>query len=307
MPDQLDELAAIIAEKALLRLRAQRVGREEATCAASAPAPRSGTPAEAPKECNDGGCAPCEELASCSAREMYNIGTARLTPLAIRTSRDLAPYIDHTLLKPDATREELTRLCEEARKYGFATVCVNSGNIALVRRLLEGSPVKPIAVVGFPLGAAGTGAKAFETREAVRAGAQEIDMVINIGQLKAKNYAYVECDIREVVQAAKPHPVKVILETGALARDEKVIGCALAKAAGAAFVKTSTGFGPGGATAEDIALMRQIVGDDVGVKASGGVRTTADAQRMVEAGANRIGASASVAIVTGGSGGAGKY
>jgi deoxyribose-phosphate aldolase len=232
------------------------------------------------------------------ARELYNVGTARLTPTAIRTSRDLAPYIDHTLLKPDATREDLIKLCDEARKYGFATVCVNLSNVGLVKRLLEGSDVKPIAVVGFPLGTAVTSAKVFETREAIRAGAAEIDMVINISALKAKHYGYVECDIREVVQAAK-RPVKVILETGALSRDEKVIACALAKAAGAAFVKTSTGFGPGGATAEDVALMRAVVGDDVGVKASGGVRTTADAQKMIEAGANRLGTSASVAIVTG--------
>src|SRR5207237_1298107 len=273
------------------------------------PAPRvvRGTPAEPPKDCSIDGCAPGEELQSCSAREMYNVGTARLTPLAIRTSRDLAPYIDHTLLKPDATREEIIKLCDEARKYGFATVCLNSSNIALARRLLEGSPVKPIAVVGFPLGAATSGAKAYETREAIRAGAGEIDMVINIGQLKAKNYAYVECDIREVVQAAKPRPVKVILETGGLTREEKIIGCALAKAAGAAFVKTSTGFGPGGATAEDIALMRSVVGSDMGVKASGGIRTTADAEKMVAAGANRIGASASVAIVTNARPGVGKY
>jgi deoxyribose-phosphate aldolase len=232
------------------------------------------------------------------ARELYNVGTARLTPTAIRTSRDLAPYIDHTLLKPDATRDDLIKLCDEARKYGFAGVCVNLSNVALVKRLLEGSEVKPIAVVDFPLGAAMTSAKVFETREAIRAGAAEIDMVINIGALKAKNYGYVECDIREVVQAAQ-RPVKVILETGALTRDEKVIACALAKAAGAAFVKTSTGFGPGGATAEDVALMRAVVDDDVGVKASGGVRTTADAQKMIEAGANRLGTSASVAIVTG--------
>jgi deoxyribose-phosphate aldolase len=295
MVDQLDELAALIAEKALARLREsaphkfERIGREEPTCV---------TPAETPKECNPGGCAPCEEHQLCSAHELYNVGTARLTPLAIRTSRDLAPYIDHTLLKPDATRDDLVKLCDEARKYGFATVCVNSSNVALASRLLQGCSTKAIAVVGFPLGAATTSAKTFETREAIRAGAAEIDMVIQIGQLKAKNYAYVECDIREVVQAAKPRPVKVILETGALTRDEKVIACALAKAAGAAFVKTSTGFGPGGATAE------------VGVKASGGVRTTADAQKMVEAGANRLGASASVAIVTGVSpvaAGAGKY
>ena len=290
MADPLDELASIIAEKALQRMRGQP---------AAEPEPARVTPAEVPKECNTLGCAPCEELQLCSVSQLYHVGSARLSPLAIRTSRDLAPYIDHTLLKADATRDELVKLCDEARKYGFATVCVNSSNVALAARLLQGCSTKAIAVVGFPLGAGTTSAKAFETREAIRAGAGEIDMVINIGQLKAKNYAYVECDIREVVQAARPRPVKVILETGALTRDEKVIGCALSKAAGAAFVKTSTGFGTGGATAEDVALMRAVVGDDVGVKASGGVRTTADAQRMVEAGANRLGASASVAIVTG--------
>ena len=298
MADQLDELASIIAEKALQRLRggpdSARIGREEPTCA---------TPQKHPREedlsCETHACGTCEEHQVCGAREMYNIGTARLTPLSIRTSRDLAPYIDHTLLKPEATRDDFVKLCDEARKYGFATVCVNSSNVGLCSRLLQGSSVKPIAVVGFPLGAGTTSAKVFETREAIRAGAGEIDMVINIGQLRAHNYAYVECDIREVVNAARPKPVKVILETGALTRDEKIIACALSKAAGAAFVKTSTGFGPGGATVEDIALMRSIVGDDVGVKASGGVRTTADAQKLVEAGANRIGASASVAIVTG--------
>src|SRR5205823_12514647 len=170
MADQLDELAAVIAERALQRLRPDfsRIGREQPTCA---------TPAAQPKECNPDGCAPCEEKLTCSARELYEIGTARLTPLAIRTSRDLAPYIDHTLLKPDATREDVIKLCDEARKYGFATVCLNSSNIGLAKRLLEGCPVKPIAVVGFPLGAVTTSAKAFETREAVRSGAGEIDMV----------------------------------------------------------------------------------------------------------------------------------
>ena len=291
MADQLDELASLIAEKALQRMRGQPAElRVE---------PARATPADVPKECNIDGCGPCEEHQMCSASQLYDVGTARLTPLAIRTSRDLAPYIDHTLLKADATRDELVKLCDEARKYGFATVCVNTSNVALAARLLQGCSTRAIAVVGFPLGAGTTSAKTFEAREAIRAGAAEIDMVINIGQLKARNYAYVECDIREVVQAAKPRPVKVILETGALTRDEKIIACALSKAAGAAFVKTSTGFGPGGATAEDIALMRAVVGDDVGVKASGGVRTTADAQKMVAAGANRLGASASVAIVTG--------
>jgi deoxyribose-phosphate aldolase len=218
----------------------------------------------------------------------------------------LASIIDHTLLKESATREDLVELCDEAREYGFATVCVRVGNVGLCARLLEGCKTRPIAVVGFPSGTVSTEAKVAEAHEAIRGGAAEIDMVLHIGQLKSKDYASVEADIRQVVQAARPRPVKVILETGALTRDEKVIACALSKAAGAAFVKTSTGFGPGGATAEDVALMRQIVGDAVGVKASGGIRTTADARRMVEAGATRLGTSASVAIVTG-AGGEGTY
>jgi len=212
---------------------------------------------------------------------------------------DLASMIDHTLLKPDATREDLIRVCAEAREYGFATVCVRAENIAFCASRLEGSPVRPIAVVGFPTGTDSTAAKVAEARAAIAAGAAEIDMVLHLGRLKAKDYASVESDIRAVIQAASGRPVKVILETGALDRDEKIVGCALAKAAGAAFVKTSTGFGPGGATVEDVALMRRIVGEDVGVKASGGIRTTADARRMVDAGASRLGASASVAIVTG--------
>ena len=289
MADQLDQLADAIAERALLRLRAERIGREEPTCA---------TPNTTAKECAPGGCAPCPENQACDAKALSDAGAARITPLAIRSSKDLAGYIDHTLLKPDATRDEVIKLCDEARRYSFATVCLNSSHIALAKRLLDGCPTRPIAVVGFPLGAALTSAKVFETREAVRAGAAEIDMVINIGALKSKDYRLAEEDIRAVVDAARPAPVKVILETGSLSRDEKVIGCALAKAAGEAFVMTSTGFGQGGATVEDITLMRQVVGNDMGVKASGGVRTTQDAEKMVAAGANRIGASASVAIVT---------
>jgi deoxyribose-phosphate aldolase len=216
----------------------------------------------------------------------------------IGNNRDLAPYIDHTLLRPDATRDEVMRLCEEARRYGFATVCVRLQNVALCARLLEGSDARPIAVVGFPSGMETTDAKVLEAREAIRSGAAELDMVLHVDRLKAKDYAYVENDIRAVVDAARPRAVKVILETGALERDEKVIGCALAKAAGAAFVKTSTGFGPGGATVEDVALLRQVVGPELGVKASGGVRTAREARRMLEAGADRLGTSASVAIVT---------
>ncbi|MFZ5468177.1 MAG: deoxyribose-phosphate aldolase [Myxococcota bacterium] len=226
-------------------------------------------------------------------------GAARIAPDVVRTSADIAPFIDHTLLKPDATREEVVKLAEEAKKFGFATVCVNSANVGTAARVLAGSKTVPIAVVGFPLGAALPTAKAFESREAIRCGAREIDMVINIGALKAKDYALVLEDIRKVVEASRPHPVKVILETSQLTQEEKIAGCVLSKAASAAFVKTSTGFSGGGATAEDIALMRKVVGDDMGVKASGGVRSTEDAMKMIQAGANRIGASASVAIVTG--------
>jgi len=219
----------------------------------------------------------------------------------------LAGMIDHTILKPDATQAELTKICVEAKDYHFATVCVNSSNIPFVARLLKGSGVKPIAVVGFPLGAATSQAKSFEAKEAIHAGAEEIDMVINIGAIKSKDYKTVYEDIKQVVEASKPYAVKVILETSNLDNDEKIIACALSKTAGAAFVKTSTGFGSGGATVEDIALMRKIVGDNMHVKASGGIRTTEDAKKMVNAGADRIGASASVSIVTGTKAAAGKY
>lgn len=215
---------------------------------------------------------------------------------------DLASMIDHTLLKPDVAREDLTTVCEEARTYRFASVCVNSANVSFVKKMLGGSGVMTVAVVGFPLGASSSSAKAFETKQAIRDGADEIDMVVNIGAVKSRDYALVFDDIYAVVQAARQHPVKVILETIKLTHDEKVIVCALSKAAGAAFVKTSTGFGGGGATIEDVALMRSVVGSEIGVKASGGVRDAAGAEAMRAAGATRIGASASVAIVTGGQG-----
>jgi len=234
--------------------------------------------------------------------KIVDTGASRISAkLGITSGIDqkMASMIDHTILKPDASREELTKICEEAKQCSFATVCVNSANIPLVARLLKGSSVKPIAVVGFPLGAATSQAKAFEAKEAIKAGAEEIDMVINIGALKSKDYTLVYDDIRRVVEASRPHKVKVIIETSNLDYDEKVAACVLAKTAGAAFVKTSTGFGKGGATVEDIALMRRVVGDDMEVKASGGIRTKEDAEAMVKAGANRIGASASVAIVTG--------
>ncbi|MCB9758626.1 MAG: deoxyribose-phosphate aldolase [Alphaproteobacteria bacterium] len=214
--------------------------------------------------------------------------------------QDIAGLIDHTVLKPDTTRADIERVCKEALAYGFASVCINTTWLPLVVKMLAGSRVKPIAVVGFPLGAAVTEAKAAETREAIRLGAEEIDMVINIGALKSGDHDLVLRDIAAVVAAAQGRPVKVILETSMLTREEKIAGSALSKAAGAAFVKTSTGFGGGGATAEDIALMRAVVGPDMGIKASGGVRSMADAQAMVKAGATRLGASASVAIVSGG-------
>ncbi|MFH1729304.1 MAG: deoxyribose-phosphate aldolase [Pseudomonadota bacterium] len=207
--------------------------------------------------------------------------------------------IDHTQLKPDATEAEITKLCKEAKENNFKTVCVNSSNIPLATKLLADCPVMPIAVVGFPLGASTPSAKAYEATEAIKAGAQEIDMVINIGALKSRDYAAVYEDIVAVVEASHPYPVKVILETSKLTKEEKIISCALSKVAKAAFVKTSTGFGGGGATVEDIKLMRAIVGPEMGVKASGGVRSIKDAIDMINAGANRLGASSSVEIVQG--------
>jgi deoxyribose-phosphate aldolase len=236
-----------------------------------------------------------------SARELIGRGACRVAcsdPKSLKCD-DLAPYIDHTLLKPGATEAEIEKLCDEARRYRFASVCVNTSYTELCARLLAGSGVMVCSVVGFPLGAMSTEAKAFETRDAIRQGADEVDMVINVGRLKSGDYAYVCDDIRAVVRAAAGRTVKVILETALLTDDEKVAACVLAKAAGAHFVKTSTGFGPGGATTADIALMRRIVGDRMGVKASGGIRDCTTAIQMVESGANRIGASASVAIVRG--------
>ncbi len=212
---------------------------------------------------------------------------------------DLASLIDHTMLKPETTEAELIKACEEAKKYNFATVCVRPNHISLVAKLLENSQVKPITVISFPLGSDTSQAKALATKEAIFAGAKEIDMVINIDALKSKNYKLVYNDIAEVVVAASPYTVKVIIEATNLTNDEKIAACVLAKAAGAHFVKTSTGFGSGGATVEDVALMRRVVGKDMKVKASGGIRTKEDAEKMIAAGADRIGASASVAVVTG--------
>ncbi|MES2504918.1 MAG: deoxyribose-phosphate aldolase [Myxococcota bacterium] len=208
----------------------------------------------------------------------------------------LASRIDHTVLKADATKEEIERLCAEARQYGFATVCVNSYWIPHVSKLLTGSDVKPVTVVGFPLGANLTESKVFESKEAIRLGALEIDMVLNIGALKGDDFETVLKDIQAVVEASKPHAVKVILETALLSESQKMKACELALRAGAAFVKTSTGFAASGATVQDVALMRRVVGDSMGVKASGGIRTREDAQKMLDAGATRLGTSASVLI-----------
>ncbi|WP_333870398.1 deoxyribose-phosphate aldolase [Desulforamulus putei] len=210
----------------------------------------------------------------------------------------LHQLIDHTLLKAAATPEEIEKLCQEAREHRFASVCVNPCYVGLAAALLKDSGVPVCTVIGFPLGAATPEVKAFETAQALLHGATEFDMVLNLGALKAKDYEYVERDIASVVQAAGGHTVKVIIETCCLTEEEKVMACRLAQRAGAHFVKTSTGFGAGGATAEDVALLRRTVGETMGVKASGGLKTAAEALQMVEAGANRIGTSSGVKIVT---------
>ncbi len=305
--EDLDALAERVADRLARRDLAAHVGREEPCQVSDGPRGAAHPTAGEREPCADA-CGACDQTGACATYHLVQLGADRVAPLGPpRTSSDVARHIDHTLLKPDATRAELETLCAEARKYGFATVCVNSVNVAYAATLLRGTNTAPIAVVGFPLGAAAPRSKAYEAREAVRCGAREIDMVVNQGALKSSDYQLVLEDIQAVVDAVKPVPVKVILETGALTQEQKVAACVLAKAAGAAYVKTSTGFGPGGATADDIALMRRVVGEGMGVKASGGIRTTEDARKMFAAGADRIGASASVAIVTGENPGAGKY
>ena len=210
---------------------------------------------------------------------------------------NLAKYIDHTLLKQNATQEQVKRICDEAKEYGFASVCVNQYYTKYVKEQLTGSDVKVCTVVGFPLGAVGSEVKAFETKKAVEDGAEEIDMVINIGALKDKKFDYVLNDIKAVVEAASPALVKVIIETCLLTDEEKIKACQLSEEAGANFVKTSTGFSTGGATVYDVKLMRETVGKAVGVKASGAVRDYETALAVIKAGANRIGASAGIAIV----------
>jgi len=257
--------------------------------------------AAAPDGCNcrDGSC-----VAHCADKvgQVVQAGASRLTSRlgALPQDANVARYIDHTLLKADATQDQIAQLCYEARTHHFASVCVNPTHVRLCAQLLKDSDVKVCTVIGFPLGATAAPVKAYETQQAIRDGATEIDMVINVGALKSRDYRAVNEDIAAVVRTAHAANalVKVILETALLTDEEKVIASQLSKAAGADYVKTSTGFGPGGATVEDVALMRRVVGPGLGVKASGGVRNYADTQAMIAAGATRIGASAGVAIVS---------
>lgn len=233
------------------------------------------------------------------AREYENQLPDLRLPAAHPASRPMAAWIDHTLLKPEATPEQVENLCAEARQYKFASVCINPIYVPLAHRALTGGPVLVCTVVGFPLGATLTEAKGEETRLAIEAGASEIDMVIPVGLLKGGQYEAVAADVRRIVEIshARGALVKVILEMALLTRFEKIMGCLICQAAGADFVKTSTGFGPGGATLEDVELMRRVVGPEMGVKAAGGVRTLSDAQAMLQAGATRLGSSSGVKIV----------
>lgn len=245
-------------------------------------------------------CPQCQCVGKLSHSDLSALGADRIAVCQPAEScSSVARLVDHTLLKPHATQEEVAKLCEEAKRFCFASVCINPAYVPLASKLLKGSGVKVCTVVGFPLGSTTPTVKAIEARDAMANGAEEIDMVINVGALKSGNDALVLEDIRSVREATRGRILKVILETAYLTRDEKIRACALAKQAGADFVKTSTGFGPGGATVEDIRLMREAVGPSMGVKASGGIRDEATAQAMIEAGATRLGTSASVAIVTG--------
>jgi deoxyribose-phosphate aldolase len=245
----------------------------------------------------------CVKTCFDQAGQVVSAGAERLSSGLGGIPQDLhlAGMIDHTLLKPDATPDQIAQLCFEARKYGFASVCINPAWVSLCAQLLQGTPVKVCTVIGFPLGASAPEVKVFEARNAIDHGATEIDMVLNIGALKARDLDLLAKDIGGVVTAvhARGAIVKVIFETVLLTDEEKTIACLIAKEAGADYVKTSTGFAGGGATVHDVTLMRRAVGPDIGVKASGGVRTYEDAEKMVKAGATRIGASAGIKIIQG--------
>jgi deoxyribose-phosphate aldolase len=263
-------------------------------------------------DCSDGTCkGACAAHHPDKVRGVVSNGAERISYSGdgAEVPRDLARYIDHTLLKPDATAEEIDRLCDEARRYGFAAVCVNPTWVRRCAQSLRGSSVRVASVVGFPFGATTPDVKALEARRAIRDGAREIDMVINIGALKSGDGELVRRDVEKVADAcheAGAH-LKVIIEAALLSDEEKVVASHLSKLAKADFVKTSTGYGPGGATVQDVLLMRETVGPKLGIKAAGGIRSAEDAREMIAAGATRIGASASVQIVTGGKPAEGRY
>ncbi len=263
----------------------------------------SGAPASV-TVCTEDSCTNCQlcvTINPIAVKNILNSGADRVSATVgvVNVPADVTSYIDHTLLKPEAVKSQFEQLCDEAAKYGFYSVCVNSYWADFCSRRLRGSDVKVCCVVGFPLGAADSRTKGFETRNAIENGASEIDMVINIGALKSGDLEEVEEDIRHVLRACRSTTVtKVILENCLLTDDEKVLACEISKKAGADFVKTSTGFSKAGATVHDIALMRRVIGPEMGVKAAGGVRTFNDAKLMIGSGATRIGASASVKIVT---------
>jgi deoxyribose-phosphate aldolase len=286
---ELDALVAQIGEELLARAGVQK------------PAGKLGEGLNLPDQVCPGCVQRCVQTCARNTKEIIAAGADRVSASERLTKIDpsIAALIDHTILKPEATRADVIKVCREARQYNFASVCVNPYWVPLVRAELTGSPVKVCTVVGFPLGATSTEAKVAEAAAALRAGAQEIDMVINVGALRSGDHEAVKLDIQQVVKVSHEAKaiVKVILETALLDDNQKAVACTLTKLAGADFVKTSTGFGPSGATAQDIALMRRVVGPEMGVKASGGIRTLHDLQTMKAAGASRIGASASVKIV----------
>jgi deoxyribose-phosphate aldolase len=299
---ELDRLVAQIGEELLARVGspAGQDGLEKGMARPGA-IPKPGEGLNLPDQVCPGCVQRCVQTCARNTKEIIAAGADRVSASERLTKVDptIAALIDHTILKPEATRADVIKVCREARQYNFASVCVNPYWVPLVRAELTGSPVKVCTVVGFPLGATSTEAKVAEAAAALRAGAQEIDMVINVGALRSGDNEAVKLDIQQVVKVSHEAKaiVKVILETALLDDNQKAVACTLTKLAGADFVKTSTGFGPSGATAHDIALMRSVVGPEMGVKASGGIRTLQDVQAMKAAGASRIGASASVKIV----------
>jgi len=286
---ELDRLVAQIGEELLAR-----VGPSGVT-------PKKGEGLNLPDQVCPGCVQRCVQTCARNTKEIIAAGASRVSASEKLTRIDpsIAALIDHTILKPEATRNDVIKICREAREYRFASVCVNPYWVPLVKAELSGSPVKVCTVVGFPLGATSTEAKVAETAAALRAGAQEIDMVINVGALRSGDTDAVKNEIQAVVRVAHEAGaiVKVILETALLDDTQKTVASKICKSAGADFVKTSTGFSTSGATAHDIALMRAAVGPNIGVKASGGIRTLQDVQAVTAAGATRIGASASVKIV----------